>query len=484
MTTHHGMAELTGISAHCKTNEEIASEDRFGRMFPLPASYVSADVLGDIGKFGGPMDDNGRPIQATTVPVGHVFFGQFIDHDITLDVSSSFERINTPAETPNVRTPTLDLDSIYGAGPESHPFLYDNRDNPFKHAKLLTGADMPSTRDSDKFIQENDVLRNHQSVAIIGDHRNDENRIISQLQLGMIKFHNLVAQTLYEESVEAAEKGNGLVLERQMLFSEARRSTTWHYQWGVVNDFLVTMCGQSVINDILACGRQYYCPSQPYIPIEFAVAAYRFGHSMAPTKIRVRKDGDDLDLFGNELGNGFSPVAGKFAIVDWNELFFAKDGGGIQGAQKLDTKMATNLLQLPFITEGERSLATRNLLRGNSFLLPGGDKIAEKMGRDASEISKVVDIAKTISAGRITEGVPLWLYCLAEAQEVGRETTPGAFDKGEGLGPVGARIVAEVLIGLLELDEHSYLGANRNWTPGPEWDSIGKILLAVNPSIV
>ena len=458
-------------------------EDRFGRMFPLPASYVSADVLHDIGKLGGPMDDKGKSARTTTVPVGHVFFGQFVDHDITLDISSSLERINAPAETPNVRTPTLDLDCIYGAGPESHPYLYDNQDGSFKHAKLLTGADMPSNDNSDKVIQENDLLRNQQRVAIIGDHRNDENRIISQLQLGMIKFHNLVAQTLYDESSIAAGEGSGVVLERQALFAEARRTTTWHYQWGVVNDFLPTMCGRSVINDILACGRKYYCPSQPYIPIEFAVAAYRFGHSMAPMKIRIRKNGDELDLFGEELGHGFSPVASKNAIVDWNELFFHTDNGGIQGAQQLDTKMASRLLDLPFIADGEKSLATRNLLRSNSFLLPGGDKIAEKMGRDASEISNVVNIVKELSTDRITKGVPLWLYCLAEAEVIGRETKPGVFNKGEGLGPVGARIVAEVLIGLLELDEQSYLGSNRSWAPRPEWKSIGKILRAVNPSI-
>ena len=471
MTTHHGMAELTGLSAHCKANEQLVSEDRFGRMFRLPASYVPADVLREIGKLGGPMDDEGKPSPTTTVPVGHVFFGQFVDHDITLDVSSSFDRINQPTETRNVRTPTLDLDCIYGAGPESHPFLYDNESDLFKHAKLLT-ADEPY-----------DLLRNRQGVAIIGDHRNDENRIISQMQLGIINFHNLVAQTLHDESRERAEKGEGIALERQSLFAEARRTTTWHYQWGVVNDFLITMCGRSVIDDILASGRQFYCPSQPYIPIEFAVAAYRFGHSMAPMKVRVRKDGNELDLFGDELGNGFSPVDDKSAIVDWNELFFARDDSIVQSAQKLDTKMATSLLQLPFIAEGEKSLATRNLLRGNSFLLPGGDKVAEKMGRDSGEISKVVNVAKTISEGRIAEGVPLWLYCLAEAQVIGRETTPGTFDTGEGLGPVGARIVAEVLVGLLELDEHSYLGANRNWTPRPEWDSIGKVFRAVNPSI-
>ena len=233
-----------------------------------------------------------------------------------------------------------------------------------------------------------------------------------------------------------------------------------------------------MIDDVLACGRQFHCPSQPYIPIEFAVAAYRFGHSMLPMKVRVRKGGNELDLFGDKLGSGFSRLADKSAIVDWNELF-----SGVQRAQKLDTKMATSLLQLPFIAEGENHSRPVTYFVATASYCPGGDKVDEKMGRDSGEISKVVEVAKEISMGRIAEGEPLWLYCLAEAQVIGRETTPGAFHQGEGLGPVGARIAAEMLVGLLELDEHNYLGANRNWTPRPKWDSVGKILRAVNPSI-
>ena len=101
------------------------------------------------------------------------------------------------------------------------------------------------------------------------------------------------------------------------------------------------------------------------------------------------------------------------------------------------------------------------------------------MARPAKEIDEVMDKIASLSCDRITEGAPLWLYILAEAEEIGRETASRRFDKGEGLGPVGARIVAEVIIGLLELDPGSYLGANRNWSPNPAYDTIGKILAAV-----
>lgn len=469
MAKHHGLSDLNGLAVHCKRGHEQTREDRFGRMFPdLAPAYIAADVLRRVGEAGGPMDGGSTMERTKSVPVGHVFFGQFVDHDITLDVTSSFHRVNEPSEIGNVRTPTLDLDCIYGAGPESHAYLYVDDGGPFTGAKLLTGADEGSADP----LRADDLLRAPNGRAIIGDHRNDENRIVSQLQLAMIRFHNDICDLLHD---------GGSGPSGGELFEEARRETTWHYQWGVVNDFLIAMCGGAVVQDILACGRRFYCPVEPHIPVEFAVAAYRFGHSMAPMEIEVQKNGGKHELFGPVLGNGFSPVANIDSIVDWKTLFFAPKKSGVQRAEQLDTSMAGDLLALPFVTSGEASLATRNLLRGNSFLLPGGDKIAHEMGRDEDEIKKVVKLVNKLSNGKITEGIPLWLYILAEAEVIGRETKPEHFDKGEGLGPVGARIVAEVMIGLLELDEESYLGADRNWIPREAFDTIGKILASTTP---
>lgn len=468
MAKHHGMEPLAGMAAHCRRGHHPTREDRFGRLFPdLAPAYVRPNILKAIGKKGGVMDGGKLPARTKTVPVGHVIFGQFIDHDITLDISSSFARVNAPEDTPNVRTPALDLDCIYGSGPEAHPFLYAQT-APFDGAKLLTGED----QDSGAVLTRNDLLRAPNSRAIIGDPRNDENRIVSQLQLGMIKFHNQMCDSIFNQE--------GLV--GGALYEEARRHVTWHYQWAVVNDFLVAMCGRPIVNDILGCGRKYYCPVTPFIPVEFAVAAYRFGHSMVPQRIQIQKDGKPERFFGPVLGGGFTPLAHKDAIVDWHELFMTPVKRPVQTAEKLDTLMAPDLLQLPFVAApGERSLATRNLLRGNSFLLPGGDKVAASMGRPDPEIQQVMDMIAKMSSNGITAGAPLWLYILAEAEIIGRETTAGSpAEPGEGLGPVGARIVAEVLIGLLELDPRSYLGANRSWAPLGLYNTIGEILASTN----
>jgi hypothetical protein len=472
------MKPLEGLNPYCSMSlygeEDFGGlrEDRFGRMFgELRPAYVSPEVLTEVGAVGGPMDGGNSDDRTDDVPVGMIFFGQFVDHDITLDASTTFDSvIDNPGEIANVRTPTLDLDCIYGLGPEAQPYLFEQGGD-FGGVRLLTGADNPGQAG----LAEHDLLRAPNGRAIIGDPRNDENRVISQIQLAITRFHNHVAETLNSEE--------GLV--GHDLYEAAREQTTWHYQWALVNDFLTAICGAPVVKKILGCGRQHYCGNVPFIPVEFSVAAYRFGHSMIPMKVQVRKGGAPLELFGATLGSGFDAVGDAKAVVDWHELLFTPENRQVERAQQLDTRLAGDLLNLPFVTgsAAEKSLATRNLLRGNAFLLPGGEKIAAATGCEEAQIERVLDKVESLHAGLGREGIPLWLYLLAEAEVVGRAESNGSDKEGEGLGPVGATIVAEVIIGLLELDDHSYLGANRNWAPREEWNTLGKLVTVAQPAL-
>ncbi|MGB7406373.1 MAG: peroxidase, partial [Pacificimonas sp.] len=205
---HHGMKRLDGMAKYCRQGvgrDGEQRDDRFGRMFPkLDPAFLPKSTLETIGRAGGPMDEKDENARTATVPVGLIFFGQFVDHDVTLDASTSFDSvIDDPGEVPNVRTPTLDLDCIYGLGPEAQPYLYnadppqaDGTPAPFNGVKLLVGADNAAQG----ALKDYDVLRAPNNRAIIGDPRNDENRIISQIQLAIIRFHNHVADTLYKES--------------------------------------------------------------------------------------------------------------------------------------------------------------------------------------------------------------------------------------------------------------------------------------------
>lgn len=476
MATHHGLKALDGLHALCSPN--VSRSDRFGRMLPaLPGLYIDPRHLSAIGDKNGPLKSSGAAQKTTTVPIGHIFFGQFVDHDITLDLTSSFARLDRAEDTTNFRTPTLDLDCIYGDGPDGSPFLYWNGQTgagaPFNGVKLLTGADLPGATS----LNQQDLARSAHHRAIIGDPRNDENRIISQLQLGLIRFHNKVADAVLAKGVGADK-----------LFAETRRVVTWHYQWTVVNDFLRTIVGGVLVADILGCGRKIYRPeacqfgpaygADPYIPVEFSVAAYRFGHSMIPQKIQIQSGKPALDVFGPKLGFGFVELSDPDAVVHWPQVLDLSNPT-VDRADKLDAKLAKDLLDLPFVAVGGvKSLATRNLLRGQAFRLPSGEHVASACERPQAEIDKVTAKAKILAgsaspAADLLAGTPLWLYLLIEAGEIGRETAPGNFDTGEGLGPVGGRIVAETLIGLLELDPASYLGSNRSWSPADAQDKLG-----------
>jgi len=477
---HHGMKTLEGLNPYCSMklygDESLGSprEDRFGRLFPeLNPAYTRPDILIEIGRIGGAMDGKSSDDRTDTVPVGMIFFGQFVDHDVTLDASTTFDSvIDNPGEIANVRTPTLDLDCIYGLGPEAQPYLFE-QGGAFGGVRLLTGADNPGQAG----LAEHDLLRAPNNRAIIGDPRNDENRIISQIQLAIIRFHNLVAETIH------AETG----LEGHDLYEASRRETTWHYQYALVHDFLPAVCGLPVVEKILGCGRQFYCGNVPFIPVEFSVAAYRFGHSMIPMKLQVRKGGSQFQLFGSKLGQGFDPVGDPDTVVDWHELLDTPENRNVERAQKMDTRLAGDLLELPFIEASapaqEKSLATRNLLRGNAFLLPAGEKIAAAIGCPQAQIDRVLDKVEDVNGDLGREGIPLWLYILAEAEVVGRAEPNGSTKEAEALGPVGATIVAEVMIGLLELDDHSFLGANRNWVPRVDWNTLGKLVTAAQPAL-
>lgn len=477
MATHHGMKGLAGLHEMCAPT--INRSDRFGRMLPsLPALYTNPQLLAAIGAKNGPMKSSGAAQKAVSVPVGQIFFGQFIDHDLTLDLTSSFARLDRPEETTNFRTPTFDLDCIFGNGPDGSPYLYwsgqSGANKAYNGVKLLTGADQPGATS----LMQQDLARSAHGRAVIGDPRNDENRIISQLQLAMIRCCNKVAEHLH--TTRGLSEGD--------LFAETRRITTWHYQWVVVNDFLTTIAGKPLVENILGCGRKIYRPescqfgqhygTDPYIPVEFSVAAYRFGHSMIPQRIQIQPSKPALEVFGATLGMGFSPLTDPDAVVHWPQLLDLTNPS-VDRADKLDAKLAKDLLDLPFVpAAGVRSLATRNLLRGQAFRLPSGEKIAEACDRPTAEISQVTNKAQALAAAAmpgadLSAGTPLWLYILVEAGEIGRETNPGTFDKGEGLGPVGGRIVAETLIGLLELDKASYLGRDRSWSPASVEDKLG-----------
>jgi hypothetical protein len=434
--TRHGELDLRGIDA---PRSSYYASGRFGRLFPAlppfqPDTEAVRQALVTLGQAGGSMDAKDQPgvpnpesPDNLDIPAGFTFLGQFIDHDITFDPTSSLERQVDPEAIANFRTPLLELDSVYGAGPRANPHLYDQSSHGLK---FLIDAEHPK-----------DVPRNSQQVALVGDPRNDENLIVSQLHLAFLKFHNAVVDMVRSDGVTT----------RDQVFQEAQRLVRWHYQWIVLHEFLPHVVGTTLMQEILAGGlnayslnhnlRCYHYSNEPFIPVEFAVAAYRFGHSQVRAGYRVNADfraaildadQDPANPDPDDLSGG-KRAARRF--VDWHN-FFTVNGNTPQPGKRIDTKLSTPLFRLPFTPQGvPGALAQRNLLRHLTFGLPSGQAISRAMGIEPLTAAELDDLDEF----GMDTATPLWFYILREAHKRA---------DGKHLGPVGGHMVAEVFVGL------------------------------------
>lgn len=414
---------------HCLSPERVdapAGEGgRYGRMFDLPALNAdeSEHVLHELGAAGGFCDGGDREGDAR-VEAGWPFFGQYVAHDLTADRSPLRAHADLDA-LHNMRSPRANLESLYGGGPAGSPYLYC-RDDP---AKLLD--------------DDGDLPRNQEGIALIGDPRNDVHVFVSQMQLAFIRVHNLLVDRLREDGVGDAE-----------LFDEARRALTWHYQWLILEEFLPVLVGTELVDDLAATGARFYYPDgKPFIPLEFADAAYRYGHSQIRQLYQLQPDGPLHPVFPDLIG--FCPVGDRH--LDWSLLFDVPGRPRAQRAKPIDGQLPRSLIQLPEAISGAvdddayRSLATRDLVRGEGTGLPSGEAVARLIGAVVLNEDEL-----GLRRHGWTGETPLWLYILRESF---------ACHDGDRLGEVGGRIVAEVLHGVIAADPESYLALESDWSP-------------------
>ena len=403
----------------------------YARMFPeLPSFRADEQFLRALGRAGGLCDCGDAvdsPDSLAESAAGWPIFGQFVAHDITADRSTLRSHTNT-AELRNARSPQLNLECLYGDGPTGHPFLFQ-RDDP---AKFLLGRD------------GTDLQRNAEDTAVIGDPRNDSHMLISQLHLAMLKAHNAFVD-------EARLAG----VANDRLFDEAARQLRWHYQWIVLHEFLPALVGQALADQVLREGPQYFRPRHHgFIPLEFADAAYRYGHAQIRHRYQLNRQTNPVPLFPDLLG--FRAVPHQYAI-DWSLFFDASGTKSAQRSKKIDGKLVRSLIELPIAVTGEceiedyHSLAVRDLQRGQGVGLPSGEAVARHIGITPLTAEQI-GIASTGWDGE----TPLWYYILREAD---------VSTDGNRLGPVGGRIVAEVLVGLIDADETSFRRSGEEWRP-------------------
>ncbi len=492
----------------------------FGYLFPTlqgdPANLLpeAADTPEKLKVLGRSMEDPGdRPDPGdATIPAAYTYFGQFVDHDITLEVlpanlpppqSGSMQALLDPKMTPlpqevvlntlrNFRTPTLDMDHLYGLPAPRDPangakMKIGTVSTPIdtKTGRPITDVQAyqaPFKRPPGK-LDDNDVPREprvtgndlHDRAALIGDPRNDENLIVSQLHLAFLKAHNAL-------------------VDQGRPFEEARKLLRQHYQYLVIHDFLKRVADPTVVDNILQHGNRVYNPlADLFMPLEFSVAAYRFGHTMVRPAYNFNLNfnlrgapSTPATLFllftftalSGQLGIGQGSDTLPFNwIIEWENIVDTGTGNAFGKARRLDTKLAGhssdnatlpptdptapsalfrlhNLVGQMEAPPDAARLAVRNLLRGYRLRLPTGQALAAHLGLSAltpAEIEAAANSAAQVAAlraGGFQERTPLWYYIFAEAQHSAQ---------GNHLGPVGSTIVAEVLIGLVRQSEDSFL---------------------------
>lgn len=447
--TNHGEKPIRGDK---RVPLSPINEGRFGRMFrrlPPAPEYDEATLtaLADqmhelVAAPSGGWSTAPQPqpeADNEAIPAAYTYLGQFIDHDITFDPNSALEQEDDPDAMHNFRTPKYDLDSVYGSGPLDEPFQYENSAHP---VRLLVGESFGQL----------DLPRNSEGRAIIGDPRNDENIIVSQLQLLFMRLHNKFAEEVIAEAA----------LPEPERFREAQRRTRWHYQRMVIDDYLRRLVGDELVdnlvdidptNGLVDFDLKYYVPKKNvYMPIEFSAAAFRFGHSQVRGVYDLNGAVTGRPVFlPGEVGplddlRGNRPLPAGWSI-DWSHFVDLTPDVSPQPSRLIDTHLAEGLFSLP---GGGGSLALRNLVTGQRLGLPSGQDVAKFLR--VPEDQQLTDADLTPAP----VPTPLWFYVLKEAE--GRP-------EGKRLGPVGSRIVAEVLLGMVKLDKHSWINVDPSWKP-------------------
>ena len=412
------------------------------------------------------------------LPAGYTYLGQFLDHDLTFDKTTVMLGANiSPAAMIQGRSPSLDLDSLYGAGPQDPDSakFYESDGLHLKMGDTVAAGGIPAKPGFD-LPRGLGNTQAKKRKAVIPDHRNDENLVVAQTHLAMIRFHNRVVDTQLG-GVPDAQK-----------FATARELVTKHYQWMVQTDYLPRICAPNVVKNVFNQGRKAFevgaAPnSVPTMPIEFSIAAFRLGHAMIRRGYNWNKEFDNgagtldwLFIFSATSGDlfGEQKLSANW-IADFRRLYDFKEAGKpglavpenkFNRAMRIDSTLVNPLKNLPTGSFGgpavpfddpRANLAFRNLTRAKMVRLATGQQMVTFMKNKGVNVTKLTkkqlregkngaDLSSLTTAQReaILTNTPLWFYVLREAE----------FNAGK-LKGVGARIVAETFHRAIEGSEHS-----------------------------
>jgi hypothetical protein len=495
----------------------------FGRLLgrrPMPPERQAEEAMAGKLTLLGDLMNNSAPqsADASDIPAGYTYLGQFITHEVTFDDTN--DTLKSGMVPHNLRTPQIDLDSLYGApnGPQHEDYkkLYEDDGVHFKIGE--TALVLPPKKTFPRDLPRDAENPEHiPTKARIADERNDENLAVAQTHVAFLKFHNKVADSLKADGHPDAN-----------LFDCARREVIRHFQWIIVHDYLPKLVNEDVLKGILDGEFRLFLlnnpdgtPATPVMPLEFSAAAFRIGHTMVRATYNWNKYHRADGLFigpasVTELFNltGFRNVRGPFDplrdgfttgmsrptqttplltlpsdwIIDWRRFYdfsgmegVAAPPGGVNMGSKLDTHLNFHLDRVQgfpgarmqrmhvagvaddVLARMQKAISVRNLLRGFYLGLPTGEEAAQGCGEQALTPEEVIagPHEELLRDPDFRGQTPLWYYILKEAElkGVGPNGQPG-----NRLGPVGSRIVAETLVGLIRKSDCSIL-KETDWRP-------------------
>ena len=457
---------VSAMEAAPPTGTDIAVDEQadFGYFVPPQDgadNYLpeSGETIGELDELGNLMievvaDADGAENTGTdsNMPPVLTYWGQFLDHELTArtDRETILSNIQNPhppvsssiveSQLRNARSPRFDLDSVYGGSPLGtgitadvvkviaglrHPTLV----NKMRIGTAVNPGPLPDGldehRDLPRYVQVQASVRNaalalaRKSMsqeqfaqfsstlpqrALIGDTRNDENLIVAQFHLSFLRFHN--------KAVDFLESHNtGWIPD----FASAQTLTRLHYQWLIVRGYLKGICDPAVVDGVVADRASHFFKFRAEfdarrqnsrlgnaLPLEFSVAAYRFGHSMVRAFYDYNKNfgrsggilGEaSFDLLFDFTGGGTQLEGSKRIpknwVIDWSRFVGLAPHDGTDGlparvARKIDTELAPPLNEMAKEGNDEtdeqiralfKSLARRNLRRGYNLRLPTGQAV-------------------------------------------------------------------------------------------------------------
>jgi len=420
---------------------------------PQPWLKESPEIIEGLTKLGETMRSAGDESSPSDVPAAYTYFGQFVDHDLTMMdfprppgepascdfTNPKFGPLSDLSAITNQRASFLQLDVLYNGLP------------PRSDGRMVLGV---TTRTDSPILckdQFNDVPRSESHddkhldrVALIGDPRNDNNLIVSQMHVAFLRAHNSL-------------------ITRGYLLADAKKILRQHYHWVLIHDFLKRIADPAIVEDVLTRSDPLCDPDAPgfCLPVEFTGAAYRFGHSMVRTTYYFNERLPGIS-FGGLIPIMFmvqanTPTLPDTRIIQWELFVGDPDVPNSNFARRMSTTLNTPLFSVRDANgeplKCEIKLAVMDLLRGYMLKLPTGQAIARELNARGRKVAiltpkQIEDVAANSEqrdllrdpAFEFSERTPLWFYILAEA---------AYFAQGNHLGPVGSTIVAEVLIALV-----------------------------------